>query len=269
MLPLRQLASNHAQPSAPARMSPAAASPVPATSIPLAEIEPVPAAYARRVLTPAHLRIATVLTLLPLAGIASGIGLFILGLSYAHVSQTITSVCVLAGFADCGISTWALVHLQKLLASRYLRGVAEREFRQRPDPIVAADDPQAQFIDVVPRHLWNASFFEPQADIGFFKIDRERQELLLEGDVKRYRIPVAAVTRCEVEEIRLASDQWGTDLHYAVVLDVETTEGARELPLLGRHLALRSRRMVERRREATLLCERIREALGLPADGEA
>lgn len=240
--------------------SPAAA--MPATSIPLAEITSVPVSQARKVLSPASVRIATLLTLAPIAGIVSGVGLFILGIAYAHVTQVFTIVCVLAGFADIGISVWSLLNLQKLLASRYLKSLAQRSFRERTDALVSCDDPEAQFVDVTPRHLWNTSAFEPQADIGFLKIDRQRQELLLEGDVKRYRIPFAAVTRCEVEEIRLASDQWGTDLYYAVVLDVETTEGARELPLFKRHLELASRRMRERNRHATLLCEQIREALG-------
>src|SRR5688572_18492016 len=98
LVPLPSLLPS-ATPAVPASAaSPAAA--MPAASIPLAEITSVPASQARQVLSATSLRIATLLTLAPIAGIVSGVGLFILGIAYAHVTQVFTIVCVLAGFAD-------------------------------------------------------------------------------------------------------------------------------------------------------------------------
>ena len=229
---------------------------------PLAEISSVPASQARRVLSPANLWIATALTLLPIpVGLLGGIGMIGAGIALASVNQAVTAACVLAGVLDGVFCVVCLLHFQKLAASRYLKSVAERAFAGRTDALVRADDPEAMFLEIIPRHLWQSSL-EPASDIGYFKIDAARREFLLEGDVKRYRIPFDSVTKCEVEEIRLASDQWGTDLHFAVLLDVETTEGVRELPLFTRHLELASRRMLQRNRQADLLCARLREALG-------
>jgi hypothetical protein len=230
---------------------------------PLAEITTVPKGEARRVLSPANLRIATALTLLPIpVGLLGGIGLIATGIAYANANQAITAVCVVAGVLDGVLSVVCLLHFQKLAAGRYLKKVAERAFAQRTDPLVRCDDPQALFLEIIPRHVWQTFSLEPQSDIGYWKIDPSRREFLFEGDVKRYRIPFDSVTRCEVEEIRLPSDQWGTDLHFAVVLDVETSEGSRELPLFTRHLELASRRMLQRNRQADLLCAQLREALG-------
>ena len=228
----------------------------------LAEITPLPRDQARRVLSPANLWIATSLTLLPIPlGLVGGIGLVVLGIAYAGVNQGFTAACVVSGLLVGVGSVLCLLHVQKLAASRYLKSVARRAFASRQSPLVRHDDPEALFLEIIPRHAWQTFSLEPQTDIGFFKIDTARREFLLEGDIKRYRIPFDSVTKCEVEEIRLASDQWGTDLHFAVVLDVETTEGSRELPLFTRHLELASRRMLQRNRQADVLCQRLRAAL--------
>jgi len=230
---------------------------------PLAEIATVPRDQARRVLSPANLWIATALTLLPIpVGLVGGIGLVVLGIAYAGVNQGFTAACVVAGLLVGAGSVLCLLHLQKLMASRYLKSVAKRAFASRQNPLVRHDDAEALFLEIIPRHAWQTFSLEPQTDIGFFKIDAARREFLLEGDVKRYRIPFDSVTKCEVEEIRLASDQWGTDLHFAVVLEAETTEGSRELPLFTRHLELASRRMLQRNRQADLLCQKLRAATG-------
>jgi hypothetical protein len=214
------------------------------------------------VLKPANLWIATALTLLPIpVGLLGGLGLIGFGIAYANVNQAITAICVVAGVIDGVLSVVCLLHFQKLAASRYLKSLVERAISKRTDALVRPNDPDALLVEIIPRHAWQTFSLEPQADIGLLKIDAARREFLLEGDAKRYRLPFDSVIKCEVEEIRLASDQWGTDLHFAVVLEVETTEGSRELPLFTRHLELASRRMLQRNRQADLLCERLREAI--------
>ncbi len=123
------------------------------------------------------------------------------------------------------------------------------------------DQPGVVFLDIVPRSNWGRTMAEPATDVGLLAIDRSRQLLLFEGDNKRYRIPFAAVTSCEVAEIRMDSDQWGTDLYYATVLTAETASGSREIPLCGRQLTLQKRRMEQRRQQAEELCETIQQAL--------
>ena len=242
--------------------SAAASSPAGAAPGPLAEFVTLPRDQARRVLSPANLWITTALTLLPIpVGLLGGIGLIVLGIAFANVNQGITAACVVAGLLLGAGSVFCLLHFQKLLASRYLKWQAQRAFAGRNGALVRHDDPEALFLEIIPRHAWQTFSLEPQTDIGFLKIDAARREFLLEGDVKRYRIPFDSVIKCEVEEIRLASDKWGTDLHFAVVLEAETTEGSRELALFSRHLELASRRMRERNRQADLLCEKLREAI--------
>ena len=85
--------------------------------------------------------------------------------------------------------------------------------------------------------------------------------MLFEGDVRRYRIPFESVTGCEVAEIRMDSDEWGTDLYYATVLSFETENGQRDLPFAGRHLEFKVRRMPQRQEQAEELCAAVLAAL--------
>jgi hypothetical protein len=206
--------------------------------------------------------VAAALTLLPIpVGLIGGFGGLGLGAYLYSRVPALAGVCAIAGLV-CGVlSVLALVSFQHFLASRYLRWVARRWFPRRADALVQSDDAQADFLDVIPRSHWGVSMLEPASDIGFFAIDQSRRELLLEGDSKRYRIPFESVAACRIEEYALGREQWEADLHFVTVLDVETANGPREIPLAGRHIAFRSRRAAERRAQADELCGRILLAL--------
>jgi hypothetical protein len=122
-----------------------------------------------------------------------------------------------------------------------------------------ANDPEAQFLEILPRSSWDK--LGPASDIGFFRINREKSELQFEGDAKRYRVPFSAVQSCEVEAIRLSSDQWGTDQYFATVLKVNTANGSREIPLHTKQLSFQKRRMPQRQAEAEALSAAIQEAV--------
>jgi len=229
----------------------------------LAEITPVPAKEAHRVLNPLNTWIAAGLTLLPIpVGLVGGFGGLGLGAYFSDTNGPLAGACALCGLLCGAMSVFVLVRLQQLLPSRYLRCVARSAFAKRANPLVRPDDQSADFVDFVPRSHWGKKMLETATDIGFLKIDQGRRELLLEGDAKRYRIPFSAVTACEVEEFCLDGDEWKTDLHYVMVLEVETATGSREIPLAGRHLACRIRHAAQRREQAYELCNRISAAIG-------
>ena len=139
--------------------------------------------------------------------------------------------------------------------------MARQAFAGRVDRLVQPDDPETEFVDVIPREHWGAAMLETATDIGLFKIDHSHRELLFEGDSKRYRIPFVAVTACQVEEYALGREKWEADLHFVTVLNFATANGPREIPLAGRHLEFHPRRAAERRAQATEFCGRILLAL--------
>jgi hypothetical protein len=223
-----------------------------------AEITAVPRNEAGRVLNPLNIWIAVALTLLPIAvGLIGGIGGLVIAACVFSRSAVAAGVFAVAGLA-CGIgSVFALVSFQHVLASRFLRWKTCHAFAGRLDPLVRPDDPEAGFVDFLPRSHWGQNMLEPATDVGFLKIDRPRRELLLEGDLKRYRIPFEAVADCQIEEYALGREQWEADLHFVTVLTVETSTGPREVPLACRHLNFTPRRAAQRRAEADDLCSRI------------
>lgn len=225
-----------------------------------AEISSLPKKESGRVLTSFHNSVATALVFLPaVVGLGGGVGFIVLGLAFADTSSAITATCVLAGFAIGILSILVLLRYQHFLSSHYLRCVAASTFGDRAQPLVSANDKEAQFLEILPRSSWDR--LGPPSDIGFFRINRQSQELQFEGDAKRYRIPFSAVQSCEVEAIRLNSDQWGTDQYFATVLNVSTSNGSREIPLHTKQLTFQKRRMPQRQAEAESLCEAIQQAM--------
>ncbi len=70
----------------------------------------------------------------------------------------------------------------------YFKKRAMSEIRSRPNWIVDPDDPDAIFVQIVPRCNWGRVMLETASDVGFLKLDENRREILFEGDKERYRI---------------------------------------------------------------------------------
>jgi hypothetical protein len=228
----------------------------------LAEIASLPKRESCRVLTPFHTGVATALILLPVVvGLGGGIGLVVLGLSFADTNSAVTAACVIAGFTVGILSIFVLLRYQHFLSSNYLKFVATSVFGERSNALVPANANGATFLEILPRSSWDR--LGPAADIGFFRINRETRELQFEGDAKRYRVPFSAVQRCEVEAIRLSSDQWGTDLYFATVLNVNTANGSREIAFHAKQLTFQKRRMPQRQAEAESFCAAIQAAVAM------
>ena len=69
----------------------------------------------------------------------------------------------------------------------------------RPDSIVAADNPDAIYVEIVPRAHWAGLLQDRATDGGLLLIDEKRQELRFEGMKQRYRVPTAAIVNCKAE----------------------------------------------------------------------
>ena len=227
-----------------------------------AEIAPVPRNEAGSVLNAFNIWIAAALVLLPIpVGLIGGIGGLGLAAYLYGRSPMVAGLYALVGIASGTASLVVLVSFQQVLASRFLRWRAAQSFVGRVNPLVHPDDPEATFVDFLPRGHWGQNMLEPATDVGYFKIDHSRRELSMEGDLKRYRIPFDSVSACQVEDYALGREQWEADRHFVTVLTVETTTGPREIPLACRHLMFAPRRAAERRAQANDLCSRVLMAL--------
>ncbi len=216
----------------------------------VADVQPVPYPYAGKTMTRANLIVCNILVVLPvlllLGGLAlAGFALFtMLAEEDNHRQLRMERMPLLAGGVLVAVAAgyFAMRH-NAMLGNLYLLRVARASFRSRPDAIVDADDPEAEFIEITPRENWKKFMLDTAADTGFLKLDFERRQILFEGDLERYRIPVAAVESGRVEEVLPFGIQSESDALLFVILHVRTPAGPRELPFTPRaKLGMRTRR---------------------------
>jgi hypothetical protein len=120
-----------------------------------------------------------------------------------------------------------------VLGNRLYRYLSRQSLAQRRNKWVDPDRPSdlpTYFVQVVPRKNWGRPMWETAVDTGFFQIDARRRELRFEGDVERFRIPIAALTSCELENYSRSAGT--TRLQYCVVvLRGKTASGLWEAPI--------------------------------------
>lgn len=143
------------------------------------------------------------------------------------------------------------------LSRRALIGRARAAISMRADALVRPEDPDAVFVQVVPRERWGKLMLETASDVGFVKLDERRRELLFEGDRERYRIPGEAILGCEVEKVvyGTAREPYETCV-FLSVLRARGPDGIFEVPL-GQRAGLGHRTIPARRQWAEQFCERI------------
>lgn len=115
-------------------------------------------------------------------------------LAATEEAYLILGVAVLAAGVGLGLGylVFDTYFIGVLPARCYLRWLRERIDR-RPDAVVAADDPDALFVQHIPRENWKVSIGENASDVGLLVLDYSRGVLLYEGDGERWLVPAASI----------------------------------------------------------------------------
>ena len=192
----------------------------------VAEVIPVPAPYAGKVLTTWGKIAEFLVGLSPVVTLLAGTGMALGGFVHAdargylfpsrmHAAYAALLASGLAlAVASVYVSLWRTCWLSDL----YLRARARRLLALRPDPLVHARDPRAVFVEVVPPENWRRVMLETATDVGFLLVDREKGELRFEGDRERWRIPAGAILSCEMEATGSFISRLGRAGHQMIVL---------------------------------------------------
>lgn len=128
---------------------------------------------------------------------------------------------------------------------------------KRPEVWVDPDDPQACFVEIVPRENWQKVKAETATDFGFLKCDAEQAALYFEGDTRRICLPLETLTYCAAEPIQ---DFSGKVHHHAVTVEASDGEKTLELPFIPYFPPWTSGRGPSQRRADTLL-QRLQECI--------
>ncbi len=134
------------------------------------------------------------IALLPALSLPIGFGL----LGAAAYLGDVLPIWASAVLGVLGIASFAggallLAWYADFLPSRYLYRVTKRELELRPERWVEPNNPEAAYIQVIPRENWGRVMLENASDVGLLWIDTARRQLLFEGDRQRYRIPAASI----------------------------------------------------------------------------
>lgn len=217
----------------------------PAGPMAMAEIKPVDPVFAGKVLTTKTALIGTGFTMLSLLTVFGSIGLAFLGGSLAfpnHPSAAgVLSAMKLSGEIIIGLGVALffgnlvmILTAPDYFATRYISRLVRREFARRPNHLVDPKDPTARLVQIIPRANWGKLKLEDAGDIGFLRVDKERGEVLFEGDKEYYRISAAAITSCEVERFVAGEGTHGATTFYRLVLQANVPAGFWEAPIAPR-----------------------------------
>ncbi len=205
-----------------------------------AEIEPLGQFDAGRIMTRKTILICNAFALSGLLGFFGGAGLMAWGALTAFpdnpppggVSPAAKArgIALMSGGGALmgGVLICMLIDTS-LFGNRYLRNRLRQELSRRTSLVVDPRDPDALFVEVVPKLNWGKMKLEDASDVGLLLVDQGRRELRFEGDHERWRIPAAAITQCGFEEFAM-----GHTRRYFVVLRANYRDGFWEAPVRER-----------------------------------
>jgi hypothetical protein len=117
--------------------------------------------------------------------------------------------------------------------NRMLRKKFRAELQRRTGVFVQPDDPDALFVEIVPKLNWGKMMLDNASDIGLLVVDKARREIRFEGDKERWRLPGAGITGCEVEHYVQGHGAGATKIFFTV-LRAARREGFWEAPVRER-----------------------------------
>jgi hypothetical protein len=249
--------------------------PPPTAPATVAGITPVEAPYAGRVLTRKTKLKMTGFALLALVMLFGGIGLMAWGGTMAFPDKKNGGEEVSGGRKALGIGllgAGGVLFLGALgfvlfdasfFSNRFLKNLLKRELSLRPSPLVEPDDPEALFVEVVPKTNWGKLQLDNASDVGLLRVDSRNREILFEGDRERYRIPAAALISCNLEFFVEGEGSHGATKLFYVVLRAQHPSAFWEAPIRERG-SLGLFKTGKRKKQALALQNAIRGILDSP-----
>jgi hypothetical protein len=232
----------------------------------LARIEKLPEGQAGTILTPRRNTIAVSMAMGPL--VVSVLGFVVLaGVVLYHLKIQGHSATLVDGAMAAGALTsliggfWLTSRFANLVPSWYIRSAARSTIEIRPEALFDPRDPEAVYVDVIPREKWGKASLKGFSDCGILKVDPVRRCVLFEGDFERWWIPSDSLVSVEVESHRGAGHVEGQgegEWFYTTVIRARTAEGTWEAPVSKCHTELRPKNNALRQSNATQMRDAIR-----------
>jgi len=225
------------------------------------EIKAIEPEYAGKAFSRGMLWGGTILTFVPLLIFIGGFGLVAWAATILEGGVPPTEKFIAFGMLAAGIVSGVGGMIMALtnpsyIACKILQNRLRRELARRPKRMVEPDNPEALFVEIVPKANWGRLKLSWASDVGLLLLDQAKRELLFEGDRERFRIPADAITYCGFEEF-VSQHGHSRVTYYYMVLRIESPTRFWEAPIrLQTGAGLGSRK---RKKEMTLLFNRVRQ----------
>jgi hypothetical protein len=225
----------------------------------LAEITPVPEPYRQRVRGKGYALAVNLRGLIPVVYIFGGGGLAAWGIwSLTQSSLAFGCAATAIGVPACLWGLYTGGYCLGVYENRWIERRLRQELAQRGEVLVDPQDLDGLYVSLIPRESFVKIKLTMASDVLLMKLDQRRQEILLEGDADRYRIPAGAVAVCESQCFFHPADAQHHNELWMVRLMVRVEEGLRELLLSINPTGWRPRTNARRRALAEETCRRIR-----------
>jgi hypothetical protein len=206
----------------------------------LADIQPLGSDHFNKVLTRKMMWLGNIRSLFVLVGFIGGLALLAWGASILDdknasesASNGAVGLCSVGGLLAL-FAVGCMLFDMTCGGNRMLRNRFRAELSRRSGLLVDPMDPEAVFVEVVPKLNWGKAMLDNASDIGLLVVDRRRRELRFEGDKERWRVPAASITNCTLEAYVHGQGEGATKYFY-VVLRANRRDGFWEAPIRERH----------------------------------
>ncbi|HEY7326847.1 MAG TPA: hypothetical protein VH592_04365 [Gemmataceae bacterium] len=228
-----------------------------------AEITPIPESYRRRVRGKGYALRVNLLGLTPLIYLFGGMGLIVGSIVlFRDVSIPLGCIAEVAGGAGIFWGIYVSQFCSSVPENRWIERRLRQEIAGRPESIVDPQDPESSFVSLIPRESFSKIQWTMASDVVLYKLDKNRRQLLMEGDADRYRIPSGAISVCEPQCFFHPIDAGHKKQIWMVRLMIVVEQGARELLLSINQTRWNPMTNERRRRLAEDTCRRIAELCG-------
>jgi hypothetical protein len=199
-----------------------------ASEVTYAEITRLPEDQAGKVLARKTILVASIFSFVVLIGFFASLGLVLWGVLTAFPdhpplegvspgAKSFGITLIIGGGAWFCVSLAVALIDPSFMGNRYVRKVLHQELERRTSPIVDKYDPNALFVEFVPKTNWGKLMLDNASDVGLMVVDEQKREIRFEGDKERWRIPASAITYCEFEVFVQQQGHVKSRLYYAVV----------------------------------------------------
>ncbi len=224
----------------------------------VAQIMPVPEPFRQRVRTRWYAVWVNLVALVTLVYFAGGMALMAGGVWLAAEKAMPVGWFIAAlGAASFLWGSYTGLFCMCVPENRWIERRLRQAVAERPDPLVAARDPEAIYVSLIPRESFAKVQLTMSSDLLLLKVNERARQLLMEGDADRYRIPAGAIAGCEAECFFHPIDPQHTKQLWMVRLLVRLDTGQRELLLSADATRWTPTTNAVRRRTAEDLCRRI------------